>query len=223
MTIKKQSAPSGDLGGLIVGLGNPGLKYERTRHNLGFMAVCALLVDLSVRGVIVEELHSGSKFQCRLWRCALPGCSVHWLAAMPLTFMNLSGESVQPLLNWYKLAPHQLLIIHDELDLPLGNLKLKNGGGTAGHNGLKSISERLGTRDFYRLRMGVGRPPALADAIGWVLGSFAPDEQKIAETMLSKAVEGVLLFAEQGAAKAATIINAGPQKKREPKNINGES
>ena len=126
---------------------------------------------------------------------------------MPQTFMNLSGDSVQPLMSWYKLSPQKLLVIHDELDLAPGRIKLKSGGGIAGHNGLKSIVQRLGTQDFYRLRIGVGRPPDKDNVISWVLGRFPSAEKVLAEASLKEATEAVLCFAACGPAKAANQYN----------------
>lgn len=196
-----------DFDGLLVGLGNPGAQYQETRHNMGFMALEALLEELPrLSGASVEQL-SGGKFQCRLWRCVLPGSASPWLAAMPQTFMNLSGDSVQPLMAWYKLPPGKLLVIHDELDLEPGRIKLKSGGGIAGHNGLKSIVQRLGTQDFYRLRIGVGRPPDKDNVVSWVLGRFPAAEKTLAEASVKEAVEAILCFAAQGATKAANRYN----------------
>ena len=196
-----------DFNGLLVGLGNPGSQYQGTRHNMGFMALEALLEGLPrLAGASVEPL-PGVKFQCRLWRCSLPGSKMPWLAAMPQTFMNLSGDSVQPLMAWYKLSPQKLLVIHDELDLEPGRIKLKSGGGIAGHNGLKSIVQRLGTQDFYRLRIGVGRPPDKDNVISWVLGRFPSAERALAEASLKEATEAVLCFAAQGPTKAANQYN----------------
>ena len=147
--------------GVLVGLGNPGPRYEGTRHNCGFALVSALL-ELADKEGGLSSLNGG-KFSCELWRVRLSQLNGTWLAAMPQTFMNLSGQCVQPLLAWHKLKPEQLVVAHDELDIPAGELRFKRGGGNAGHNGLKSITELLGTPDFYRLRLGIGRPPHKGD------------------------------------------------------------
>ena len=196
-----------DLRGIIVGLGNPGSQYEGTRHNMGFAVARSLLERLPrLPGSPPEEL-SGGRFQSLLWRSRIPGSDAPWLVAMPQTFMNLSGEAVQPLMAWYKLSPAQLLVVHDELDLAPGRLKLKWGGGTAGHNGLKSIAGRLGTQDFHRLRVGVGRPPDAANVVSWVLGRFNAEEKPSIEAALPKAVDAVLHFAVDGPERAANAVN----------------
>lgn len=196
-----------DLSGIIVGLGNPGPQYEGTRHNMGFAAVRTLLEQLERRpGGGCEQL-SGAKYQSLLWRCRLPDSPAPWLVAMPQTYMNLSGDAVQPIMAWHKLRPDQLLVVHDELDLEPGRLKLKTGGGTAGHNGLKSIAGRLGTPGFHRLRLGVGRPPDAANAVSWVLGHFPPQEKTLIDAMLPDAVDAVLRFAANGPERAANAVN----------------
>lgn len=196
-----------DFNGVLAGLGNPGAQYQGSRHNMGFMALETLLEELArLPGASVEPL-SGAKFQCRLWRCVLPGTRLPWLAVMPQTFMNRSGDSVQPLMAWYKISPQKLLVIHDELDLEPGRIKLKSGGGIAGHNGLKSIVQRLGTQDFYRLRIGVGRPPDRDNVISWVLGRFPSAETPLVEASLKEAAEAILCFAAQGPTKAANQYN----------------
>ena len=122
--------------GVLVGLGNPGPRYEGTRHNCGFALVSALL-ELADKEGGLSSLNGG-KFSCELWRVRLSQLNGTWLAAMPQTFMNLSGQCVQPLLAWHKLKPEQLVVAHDELDIPAGELRFKRGGGNAGHNVLES-------------------------------------------------------------------------------------
>ena len=182
--------------GVIAGLGNPGAKYDHTRHNCGFDFVSALL-DLAGKEGSVDQLN-GAKFSCELWRLRLPRLGGWWLAAKPQTFMNLSGQCVQPLLAWHKITPSMLVVAHDELDIPAGELRFKLGGGNAGHNGLKSITELLGTPDFYRLRIGIGRPPFKGDVTNWVLGRpESADAEKISEA-LTQAAETLFTFAEKG-------------------------
>ena len=190
------------VAGLIVGLGNPGKQYESTRHNMGF-----LFVDELLREARNVSSMSGDKFRCELWKASLPGSPDQWLIAKPQTFMNLSGDSVQPLMSWYRLSSRKLLVIHDELDLEPGRIKIKSGGGLAGHNGLKSIVQRLGTQDFYRLRLGVGRPPDRDNVISWVLGRFPAQEKTRAEESIKEAVEAILCFAADGPEKAANRYN----------------
>lgn len=199
--------------GLIVGLGNPGPKYEHTRHNLGFQFVDYLLAATERCQRPISEL-SGGKFHCLLWKAELPDQKT-WLMAKPQTFMNLSGESVAPLAAWHRLTPNRIIVAHDELDLPLGRMRFKIGGGNAGHNGLDSITQYLGTPDFYRLRLGIGRPPyGSSDTINWVLGRFNTGEQAVCLKVLHAAGEVLSDFILDGSAKAirtANSFNAVPQ------------
>jgi PTH1 family peptidyl-tRNA hydrolase len=195
-----------EIGGLIAGLGNPGKEYDGTRHNCGFMLVEALLEECArlgqVRGL------SGQKDPFRLWRCSLPGAAnADWLVAAPLTFMNRSGEAVQRISAYYHIAPEHILVLHDELDLPPGRMKMKTGGGHAGHNGIRSIQQMLGTPDFHRLRLGIGKPAGY-DAAAYVLGRFSPEERTLVLQSVSAAVEGVLLFMREGMIPARQFCNA---------------
>ena len=147
---------------LIVGLGNPGSKYEGTRHNVGFRIVELLAARFDVP-------LSSNKFQGEYGQGTIEGQKVALLK--PQTYMNLSGDSVAPAARFYKVEPEDLIVIHDELDLPFGRLQLKRGGGTGGHNGLNSIVDRLGSNDFVRLRFGIdSREPMTLDQIGDTLG-----------------------------------------------------
>lgn len=194
--------------GLIVGLGNPGREYERTRHNFGFMAVDALLDTVARRpGSRCDTLSTGKK-KYELWRCDLIPGQNPWLIAKPLTFMNLSGEAVLAIASYYRVKPVDIVAIHDELDLPLGRMRFKKGGGNAGHNGLKSITQCLGTPDFHRLRLGIGRPPVEGGTTGWVLGRFAAAEQPVVESVLSAAVDGLFTFVESGPEAATQKVNS---------------
>lgn len=204
--------PMSTFDGLIVGLGNPGPKYAGTRHNLGFALVDALLEAAGRDGRAVRE-QSGSKFRCLFWRVELPDRQ-EWLVAKPETFMNLSGESVQPLAAWHRIAPDRILVAHDELDLPPGRMRFKFGGGNAGHNGLTSITQRLGTPDFYRLRLGIGRPPHGGETVNWVLGHFSATERAGINELLPAAVEVVHTFARSGL--EATTRKAGGFRLPEP-------
>ena len=185
-----------DYNGVLVGLGNPGSRYEGTRHNYGFAVVDAL-VDFAQRHGAAESLNGG-KFSCELWRIRLKELGGVWLAAKPQTFMNLSGQSVQPLLAWHKLRPSDLVVAHDELDIPAGEMRFKLGGGNAGHNGLKSITELLGTPDFYRLRLGIGRPPHKGDVTNWVLGRAQGDDAERMLQTMPAALDTLFAFADKG-------------------------
>ena len=179
--------------GLVVGLGNPGKEYELTRHNMGFLFIDELLREL--RNVSSQ---SGDKFRCQLWRGEFPGIQGQWLLAKPQTFMNLSGECVQPLAAWHKIPPERILVVHDELDLEPGRMKFKKGGSNAGHNGLKSITQRLGTPDFYRLRLGIGRSPyGGGDTVNWVLGKIPSADREVFLKMVPTAIEVVRRFAAE--------------------------
>lgn len=188
--------------GLIVGLGNPGPEYEKTRHNAGFMAVDRLLEQA---GPLCSQTSAGaaSRTKCHIWRCGLIPGQAPWLLMKPLTFMNLSGEAVRLVAAYFSIPPEDILVIHDELDLPLGRMRFKTGGGDAGHNGLKSITSQLGTKEYHRLRLGIGRPPH-PDTVNWVLGRFSPAERDVADSMLNAALDCVLSFAREGA-KAAQV------------------
>jgi PTH1 family peptidyl-tRNA hydrolase len=200
-----------DLNGLIVGLGNPGSQYKGTRHNIGFMSTQMLLEEVE-RGLgrRPEQL-SGSKFNALLWRIQIPNGD-NWLVAEPQTFMNLSGEAVQPIMAWYKLKPEQLLVIHDELDLEPGRLKLKKGGSAAGHNGIKSIQQRLGTPDFYRLRVGVGKPENRDQVVSWVLGRFHGADLEAVEKAFPEIIDAVIRFAVDGPERAINVANTRKKK-----------
>lgn len=194
------------LGGLIVGLGNPGAEYRNTRHNFGFMVLEALLEAASgPSGPAGVQLLSGKKDAHHLWRASF-GPGAQWLLAEPLTYMNRSGEAVQRIAAYYKLEPEQLLVLHDELDLPLGRIKLKKGGGSAGHNGIRSIEQMLGSADFYRLRLGVGKPRGQNGA-SWVLGRFFESERQDLEKTVKAAMEGVLVFTRESPRKAQQFCN----------------
>ncbi|MDR2744042.1 MAG: aminoacyl-tRNA hydrolase [Desulfovibrio sp.] len=189
--------------GALIGLGNPGCRYAGTRHNMGFLLVSALLEQAGREGRLAEL--NGSRFACELHRIHLSQLGGVWLAAKPLTFMNESGRCVQPLLAWHKLAPSRLVVAHDELDIPAGELRFKRAGGNAGHNGLKSIAECLGTQDFFRLRMGIGRPPHKGDALNWVLGRPDEADAGLLLAALPRALDVLFAFAGTGLEAAARL------------------
>ena len=151
---------------LIVGLGNPGPEYEATRHNVGFWFVDQLADKLKI------SLTPQAKFYGRAGRAG-----ELWLL-QPTTYMNRSGQSVAALANFYKISPAEILVIHDELDLPPGGIRLKQGGGNGGHNGLKDIQAKLGTPDFWRLRLGIGHPGDRNEVINYVLKAPRREEQE---------------------------------------------
>ncbi|MDR2488332.1 MAG: aminoacyl-tRNA hydrolase [Desulfovibrio sp.] len=194
------------LNGLITGLGNPGKEYASTRHNYGFILAEALLEECARSGQ-VNRL-SGRKDCFCLWRCSLRGkkCA-DWLVATPLTFMNKSGEAVQRVSAYYHISPQQILVLHDELDIPPGRMKLKTGGGHAGHNGVRSVQHMLGTPDFHRLRLGIGKPAGY-DTVSYVLGRFSTEEQSLLSEIIPAAVDAILIFMEKGMRSAQQFCNA---------------
>jgi PTH1 family peptidyl-tRNA hydrolase len=156
---------------LIVGLGNPGRQYEKTRHNAGFLFVDCLAQDF---GVLFTQ---ASRFFGEIAECKVEGEKL--LLLKPATFMNRSGQSVSALLKYYKLQPDQMLVVHDELDFNPGVVKLKKDGGHAGHNGLRDIIAHLGTKEFYRLRLGIGRPSAGKAVADYVLSVPSRQEAEL--------------------------------------------
>ena len=180
---------------LFVGLGNPGPEYAATRHNAGFWWIDQLARRLNV-SLTLERAYKG-----RVARANVAGQSV-WLLE-PQTFMNLSGQSVSALARFFKIAPEEILVAHDELDLPAGEAKLKFGGGHAGHNGLRDIHAQLGTGDYWRLRLGIGHPGARHEVVGWVLQRPPLDEQIAIEQAADRAAAAFELLAA-GDMNAAT-------------------
>ncbi|WP_374087480.1 aminoacyl-tRNA hydrolase [Methylomicrobium lacus] len=170
---------------LIVGLGNPGRQYEKTRHNAGFLFVDALAQDCG------SSFAQASRFFGEVAECKVG--TEKLLLLKPATFMNRSGQAVSALLKYYKLQPEHLLVVHDELDFNPGIVKLKKDGGHAGHNGLRDIIAHLGTKDFYRLRLGIGRPPAGRAVADFVLSS--PSRQEA--DSLDVAIKAGLAFVPQ--------------------------
>lgn len=192
--------------GLIVGLGNPGAKYARTRHNYGFMLV-DLLVEFWSRGPGATCESRPGKVKADVWDVRENFGARQWLVVKPQTFMNLSGEAVSPLLRKTGITPDRVLVLHDELDLPLGSVRFKFGGGLAGHNGLKSIAAHLGSRDFARMRLGIGRPIAAEDMASYVLRSFPPDEQPVLDRTLVQARDAVLDYCCSGLTEATSRLH----------------
>lgn len=194
-----------ELDGLFLGLGNPGPTYANTRHNCGFMLADAIL-DACARNGDINRLSGGKKLY-EAWQCRLPvKGSPLWIIAKPQTFMNKSGEAAVSLLQYYKIPLANLVAAHDELDLPLGKIRLKFGGGTAGHNGVKSIAACTGSQDFYRIRLGIGKPEGY-EVTSFVLGKFAEQERRHMEKTLDAAAAGFFTFCEEGFPKAQRQIN----------------
>lgn len=178
---------------LVVGVGNPGHEYELTRHNIAWLAMDNLKFN--------EDLLWKDKFKGIWASMDLKGDKKYFLK--PQTYMNLSGESVQPMAHFFKIEPKEILVVQDEIDLPYGEITFKSGGGLAGHNGLKSIAQKLGTQDFLRLRLGVGRPQR-GSVSDWVLKSFKSDELDDLGLFLTESAKAIEYALEFGYHKAAS-------------------
>ena len=186
---------------IIAGLGNPGAQYANTPHSVGFEAVDALA---AAAGVSWEEKR---QFKCLMTRVMIAGQPV--ILVKPQTFMNLSGESVAPVVKYHNATAADLLVVQDDIDLPLGRMRIRKGGSCGGHNGVRNIIERLGTQDFVRLKLGVGKDKS--NVIGFVLGKFSPDARKVMDLVVAeaaKAVEAVLADGPDGAMNALNAYNA---------------
>ena len=183
---------------VIVGLGNPGPRYRRTRHNVGF----DVLEELGRR---FGPIPTRNRFDAEIGELTI--AETRLLLVAPQTFMNNSGRTVGPLLDFYKLAPSEVLVACDDLNLPLGRLRLRERGSAGGQKGLADILKRLGTQDVPRLRIGIGQPPPRFDASDFVLGRFTGEEQVPIETAVAEAVDGALLWAQQGPAAAMNRLN----------------
>lgn len=183
---------------MIVGLGNPGPAYRHTRHNVGFLAIDKLSDALNIQ---VKRL----KFKAMLGEGRFGESKV--VLVKPMTFMNESGRAVAPLVHFYKLPLSNLLVIHDDLDLPLGTLRLRPSGGTSGQRGMASIITLLGTQEFPRMRLGIGRPPGQMDPVEYVLKDFLPSEQDLLNIVLQTAVEACQTFITEGLTKTMNKYN----------------
>jgi peptidyl-tRNA hydrolase, PTH1 family len=183
---------------VIVGLGNPGRRYRGTRHNLGRDVVERLAADLGVR--LAED------GWVRTARARIGAAAV--VLAIPETYMNVSGQAVRDLLRRRRRRASDLLVIHDDLDLPLGQLRLKPGNGPGGHNGIRSIIETLGSDRFARLRIGIGRPPAGVDPTEFVLERFTAEERPVTDTAIARAAEAVRAVVSEGLPAAMNHYNA---------------
>ncbi len=196
----EKKANSAVIPQLIVGLGNPEPKYENTRHNIGFAAVDLL----SKRWLLSWQNHR--RFQGLIAEGSGKSGNKRFLLK-PLTYMNLSGQSVRAVLDWYKLSSQSILVIYDDLDLPVGRLRLRLSGSAGGHNGMKSLISHLGTPDFPRLRIGIGQSKADKETISHVLGKFTPPEQKIISKVLDLSLEAVETSLKEGVEKAMSLYN----------------
>jgi PTH1 family peptidyl-tRNA hydrolase len=188
---------------LMVGLGNPGREYRDTRHNVGFMVADELArryqVTWAMAPAQVPDAFVGKRYG------ADP-----WLLAKPLTFMNRSGDAVAALARYYGIAPADLLVVLDDVDLPFGRLRVREGGSAGTHNGLRSVLERLGTRDVPRLRLGVGRGDARRDLADHVLSTFDGGERAALDTFIARAADAAEMFAAEGIVKVMNTYNPDP-------------
>jgi PTH1 family peptidyl-tRNA hydrolase len=183
---------------LIIGLGNRGREYGGNRHNVGFMVIDRLAVRLRTSGMRVQS-------KAIVTTAAHDGRTI--LLAKPQTYMNLSGKAIQGLAHFYKLPLDRLLVAHDDLDIPFGTLRLRPGGGPGGQKGVASAIDQLGTTEFSRLRIGIGRPPGRMDPAAYVLQDFGAQEHQVLSEVLERAADAVLAFVTDGIEKAMNRFN----------------
>ncbi|OZE86047.1 aminoacyl-tRNA hydrolase [Rhodococcus sp. 15-649-1-2] len=184
---------------LIVGLGNPGAQYETTRHNVGFMVADALATRIGAK------FSSHKKSNSDIVQARLADRSV--IVAKPRTFMNLSGQPVAGLARFFSVEPSNIVVVHDELDIDFGAIRLKLGGGEGGHNGLRSISQHLSTKDYLRVRVGVGRPPGRMDPASYVLKPFSSAERKDLGVIVEEAADAAELLLRVGLEAAQNQVH----------------
>jgi len=185
---------------LVVGLGNPGPNYAKTRHNLGFM-VADLLAERIGSGFKVHKKSGAEVTTGRLGGRAV-------VLAKPRVYMNESGRQVGPLAKFYSVSPADVVVLHDELDIDFGRIRLKLGGGEGGHNGLRSVASAVGTKDFQRVRIGVGRPPGRKDPAAYVLENFSAVERPEVPIICEQAADAVELLLAQGLEPAQNTVHA---------------
>uniref|UniRef100_A0A831TAI5 Peptidyl-tRNA hydrolase n=1 Tax=Thermorudis peleae TaxID=1382356 RepID=A0A831TAI5_9BACT len=183
---------------LIAGLGNPGARYARTRHNAGFMVVDALARRLGVQ-------QWRERFDAQLATC--DGAGTRVILLKPMTYMNLSGRSVQQALSWYRVPLDRLLVVYDDVDLPFGTIRIRLGGSSGGHHGVESIIVALGSDRFARLRVGIGRPHDGRDVTAYVLTRFTPEEEERLPGIIERAAEAALTWSREGIVKAMNLFN----------------
>jgi PTH1 family peptidyl-tRNA hydrolase len=195
--LNNEPLPSGGVY-LVVGLGNPGREYRNTRHNMGFLALDHLAAHWSItalkvqgKAIISTAQYAGNKV----------------ILAKPQTYMNLSGQAVSALMNFYKVPLEHLLVIHDDVDIPFGTIRIRPGGGFGGQKGVGSIIEKLGTQEFARMRLGVGRPPGQMDTANYVLQSFSKEDEEFLQSVFAKSDEAVETFIAEGLNTAMNRFN----------------
>ena len=187
---------------MIVGLGNPGPQYSRNRHNIGFQV---LELFAARYGIAVDRMQTkamiGSGFAARA------GIRQKVLLVKPLTYMNASGEAVAPLARYYRVSPEDLIVVHDDLDLASGKLRLRAEGSSGGQNGIRSIIDRLGTQEFARVKIGIGRPPGRMDPADYVLQNFTPDEEAVFGPLRERAAGAIESWLSDGIEVAMNRFN----------------
>lgn len=185
---------------LLVGLGNPGREYRDTRHNFGFMLIDRIAVRLNARGMKVQSkaIVTDAVYEDR-----------KLILAKPQTYMNLSGQSVQGLVHFYKIPLTNIMVLSDDLDIPFGTIRIRPAGGPGGQRGLSSVIESLGTKDFARLRLGIGRPPGKMDPANFILQNFSRDEMKTISEILDRAADAVFEFVKNGLDMSMNKFNGG--------------
>lgn len=188
---------------LIAGFGNPGREYRNTRHNVGFKVIDSLVSEFNTKLTKVQ-------FKAMIGSAELD--NAHIILAKPQTFMNLSGQAVASLIRFYKIPLDHVIVAHDDIDLPLGTIRIRPGGGSGGQKGLASTIEKLGTQDFPRMRIGIGRPSGSQEAAGYVLQEFSSADAKVLIDVLPTAVQAMRTFISDGLEAAMTRFNGNISK-----------
>jgi PTH1 family peptidyl-tRNA hydrolase len=192
---------------IVVGLGNPGKGYSSSRHNVGFM-----VIDELAKGLGVNLKKKG--FRSHYAQASIE--EKRLLLLKPDTYMNRSGEALSDVIEFFKIPTEDLIVVHDEMDLPLGNIKVKVGGGSAGHRGIESIINSLGQSDFIRVRVGIGKPVQKSQAIGHVLSQFEKDEKELVNIVVNRAKDAVLEIVLSGAENAMNKFNRRAEETIDP-------
>jgi PTH1 family peptidyl-tRNA hydrolase len=189
---------------LVVGLGNPGPEYATTRHNIGFLVTDVLADDIGARLARHKRGHALAA-EAKL---GIPGSLTRLVIVQPMGYMNESGGPVKALMGFYGVEPERLVVVHDELDIPFATIRVKFGGGDNGHNGLKSIRRALDTGDFYRVRVGIGRPPGRQEPADFVLNQFASAERKELPEVIQRAADATSALLTEGLESAQNRYNS---------------
>ncbi|AVM02038.1 aminoacyl-tRNA hydrolase [Gordonia iterans] len=188
---------------LIVGLGNPGPAYEKTRHNVGAMVADRLVFSYGEKYTV----HRKSGAEVATVRLATGATTEPVLVAKARTYMNVTGRQIGPLAKYYGVAPEDVIVLHDELDIDFGQVRLKRGGGEGGHNGLRSLSQALGTRDYQRVRLGIGRPPGRQDPADFVLKPFPSADRAEVDLLIGNGVDAAELLVRNGLEAAQNVVH----------------